>query len=228
VAKAVLRCAGTALLASLAVACSPGDTRLEARFAPGFPAPRQAVSILGVYKDGRMNPEAWGGISPQVTRAFGGGVCEVAFSESFESAHADLAAAIDDYTRASGPTDDLIGELAPSARGDVVLVVTLAGHAVEHHKISLPAEEAKKGAHHSKVGQGRPDPLDVVAVFFSVRDPRPVGSMTLEYTGTSATEALTRFTAALSAAWPQATCAGWNWDAAAATTDRVHRLSLDR
>ena len=222
----MLRYAGTALLASLAVACS-GDTQLEARFAPGFPASHQAVSILGVYKDGRMNPEAWGGIAPQVTGAFGGAGCDVAFSESFESAHADLAAAIDDYTRESGPTDDLVAELAPSARGDVVLVLTLAGHAVERHKISLPAEEAKKGKHHSE-HPGRPDPFDLVAAFFSVHDGRPVGSMTLEYTGTNATVALTRFAAALGAAWPQATCAGWNWGAAATTTDRVHRLSLDR
>ena len=139
------------LSVALSVGCSPSDTQIAIERAPDFRRANPVVSILGVYKDGRMNTEGWGGIAPELAKAFRGGPCDAAFSESFVFTHAELAAAVDDYARANGPTQDLLAALAPAARGDVVLVVTLAGHAPAREKISLSASEAAKGNHQRRL-----------------------------------------------------------------------------
>ncbi|HEY4105506.1 MAG TPA: hypothetical protein VGM44_16520, partial [Polyangiaceae bacterium] len=57
-------------LALLPVACGSGaafDTRLASDFAPA----RHTVSVLGVYKDGRMALGSWDTLGPYFTHALG-------------------------------------------------------------------------------------------------------------------------------------------------------------
>jgi hypothetical protein len=204
-----------AIAAVFAASCSPADTHFATQVAPGFSPPGHAISVLGLYREGRMSTDGWGAIAPQMAKVFGGAACDAGFSASFADAHADLAAAIDDYTRDSGPTDDVLASLAPAARGDVLLVVTLAGHARVHTKISLPAEAAAANRRSgSRAPRARPtDALDMTAVIFSVRDRRSVASVAFEYTGESAAEAIANFASKLGQTLPGATCAGWDWAA---------------
>jgi hypothetical protein len=84
------------------------------------------VSVLGVYSDGRWNPAAWEKLAPRLT-SLGEGPCELGIGETLQTANHDLFAAIDRESRANGVTDEVVTEVAPSAKGDVVLVLELWG-----------------------------------------------------------------------------------------------------
>jgi hypothetical protein len=226
---------GFFLLALLA-GCS-GDTVYTTNFASGFAPSHHAVSVLGVYKDGRMSSEAWDAIGPRVSRSLGSANCESAYAEAAASSNRPLWEAIDEYTRNDGPTDALLGKVAPAARGDLVLVVTVAGKLPTQTKVHLQDEPAPSTT--SSMGRGgggmggmggggqyrnpnarsrAPDPstteaLDLQASLFSVSEGKSVGLVGLQYTGQSLDEALARFGAKLQESLPAATCVGWNWEA---------------
>ena len=106
-------------------ACS-GDAQLSSRFASDFAHAPHTLAVLGVYKDGRMSSEAWEAVGPGLSRPFGA-TCDTGFAQ-LEAKNQPLSGAIDDYTRANGVGDDLLEQLAPAAQGDLILVVTVAGH----------------------------------------------------------------------------------------------------
>src|SRR5271170_8131476 len=114
-----------ALVVPLTVAaCAVSDADFSVRYAPTFPRGGMTVSVLGVFREGRMSPETWDDIGPKISTAFGRGLCPTGYDTKLIADHSDLAAAIDDYTRANGVTDDLLDQLAPAASGDAVLVIT--------------------------------------------------------------------------------------------------------
>jgi hypothetical protein len=203
-------------------------TKLASDFAPG----RHAVSVLGVYKDGQMSADAWETMAPTLSPSLGATDCSDGYSEAMRSTHEALSSAIDDYARSNGPTDELLAQLAPAARGDLIVVITFAG--------KLPAAKAKpsvatnsgpmgvgqSGARGARGGSGgrrtsnarsfaAPDPneLDISATVFSVAQGRSVGLVAMQYSGESVDEAITRFAAQLRDALPQARCDGWDWTA---------------
>jgi hypothetical protein len=218
--------------------CS-GDTVYTTNFASGFAPSHHAVSVLGVYKDGRMSSEAWDAIGPRVSRSLGSTRCESAFAEAAASPNRPLWEAIDEYTRNDGPTDTLLGKVAPAARGDLVLVVTVAGKLPTPTKVhvqddpaiaSTPSASMGRGGSGAMGGMGggqyrnpnarsrAPDPsasdaLDLQASLFSVSEGKSVGLVGLQYTGQSLDEALAKFGTKLQESLPAATCVGWNWEA---------------
>jgi hypothetical protein len=214
----------------IAAACAEDEAQWNVRFAPEFPKTPQRVSILGVFRDGRMNAEAWDELGVRLSAPFGAGACPIAFDKDLVSKKEDFANAVDDYARANGVTDGLLDKLAPAASGDEVLVFTVAGRPRTHDAdagaagqsapVSTQPMSSRGGAGRQRAGMAGmgamrvPDrsAFEVSASLFSPRDHRSVGLVAMEYSGSSASEALTRFAEKLRTALPGATCAGWHWD----------------
>lgn len=206
----------------LAVGCRH-DAVYATTFAPDFSPPHHVVSVLGVYKDGRMSSEAWGAIAERVSRSLGAAKCEAAYTESGTSPNQALWSAVEEYTLANGPTDDLLAKIAPAARGDLVLVVVVAGKLPMTEQIHVQDENQNRrsvGLIRNSGPMFRPpslppavDRLDLSASLFSVPKAASVARVTLAYSGESVDEAIAGFTAKLASALPGATCAGWNWEA---------------
>jgi len=213
-------------------ACDDG-VKFTSKFASDVAPARRSVSVLGVYKDGRMSVDGWETLAPHIVPALGGAECAVGY-DMLAAGNAKLAQAIDDYTQADGPTDDLLTQLAPAARGDSILVLTFAGKLPQRlgsdagaRPTAAPTMGGPRGG--GRMGGSRsggrmrgPAPgaatdeanaLDISASLYSVRDSRSVALLELEYTGTSVEEAIRKFAAKLAASFPQAVCAGWNWEA---------------
>jgi hypothetical protein len=224
------------LLLFLAAGCR-NEAVYATTFAPDFSPPHHVVSVFGVFKDGKMSSEAWDAIAPSISRSLGAASCEAAYSESAASPNSALWSAVDEYTLANGPTDDLLAKIAPAARGDLVLVVIVAGKLPTPEKIRVQDEGQnrrstgslgpKGGAMGGGAGLSRNsgptfrapaapaavDRLDLSASLFSVPKTASVALVALAYSGESVDEAMAGFTAKLASALPGATCTGWNWEA---------------
>jgi hypothetical protein len=66
------------LLASASLACT-STANFSVKYAPGFAPAGHKVSVLGIYKDGRMDSEAWGSLGPKIGGALGGRACDAAY-----------------------------------------------------------------------------------------------------------------------------------------------------
>ena len=201
--------------------CQP-STRFETKFVSDFNPSGHVVSVLGVYKDGRMSSDAWGQYAPRIERALGGGPCEIGYGSGFARTNGGLTMAIDDYTRANGPTDNLLAQLTPAARGDLIMVLIVDGQLPTPVKISLANDAHSQGTGTSlrpgtpgARGQGRnaadPDVLEVSASLYSVAQHHSVALVGMQYSGGNIDEATAKFAAELSLSLPRAVCSGWSW-----------------
>jgi hypothetical protein len=204
-----------------AAACrSPSE--FATNFAPDFPLAHHKLSVFGVYKDGQMSPDAWGGLGPRIEALLGGAPCEVAYDSKLAMTNAALASAIADYARDSGPGDELLAELRPAAQGDLIVVFTASGQLPHPTKTTVndPAPQAAGMAGRSfstisskpKGGEDK-NVLLLSASFFSVSQGHSVGLVELRYTGQSVDEATGQFAAKVAQALPGGTCSGWDWSA---------------
>jgi hypothetical protein len=207
------------LLAAALTACW-GKAAMSVQYAGGFQPAGHKISIFGVYKDGRMNSEAWGGIAPGVSKALGGKRCDVAYGAAAFPADRDLTHAIDEYATANGPTDDLLGQIAPAAAGDLVMVLTVAGHLPVPVKVSVQDQPQQVGSGGAYGARGKHrgkefdlNELQLAAQVFSVAEGKTVAVVNLDYTGESMDEAWTKFTAQVGESLPGSECAGWRADA---------------
>jgi hypothetical protein len=213
--------AGMAWVVAIAAAsCGPGDSQFTTRVAPAFEPARHTVSVFGVYKDGQMSSDSWGGVAGAMSPVFGGNTCDAAYTDSFVASNPSLSAAIDDVVRADGFSDALLTRIAPAAEGDLVLVLTMAGQLPIHEKISLATEAAANGRPGTGRGTrgGRPSAarrddnvLDISAILFSVREKQSVEVVESQYSGASFDQAIAAFADRLAHTLPGARCATWNW-----------------
>jgi hypothetical protein len=140
---------GRALLATatLVLTFLPGcynEYAFKTDYTPEFVKGRHRVSVLGVFKDGRMDFESWDALSTALSASFEGGRCAAGYSSDFVSGHGQLAAAIDDVTRADGLGDELLTQLSPAATGDLMIVFTVAGHVEKVHiDIRNPGQQSQ-------------------------------------------------------------------------------------
>jgi hypothetical protein len=202
------------------VACDE-DTHFSTTFASDFMPARHSVSVLGVYREGRMAPEHWETVGPYVSTALGTDACEAEYN-TLVTASDPLAAAIDDYTREDGPTDALLAQIAPAAKGDLLLVLTVDGR-LRRPDGGAPSPSPGPGpgrrarGMHAGAAPRRPSAeastLEVSALLFSVSQGRSVARVGLVYTGTSVEDAMTKFAKKLAETFPQMQCTGWNRDA---------------
>ena len=206
----------------LVAACGAGGAHFTTQTADGFTPASHRVSVLGVFKDGRMAIDTWPKVAPHLVEALGAAPCEIGF-DALATANQDLANAIDERSRGEGPNAELLAHLAPAARGDLLLVLTVAGRPPEPQQgpaqppLGAPVNNSmgtprKRRANSPEGGPIDRNRLDVSAALFSVAQNRPVALVSMSYGGQSADEAMTRFGAELARAIPQSKCVGWNWD----------------
>ena len=122
-------------------------------------------------------------------------------------------------------------QLAPAAKGDLILVLTLAGKvpAKEKGPLAEEAAAAAGGAARGRTGGGgqggggdpmRGSPrrkkdtnaLDLSASVFSVAGGHSVALLAMQYSGLNADEAVTLFSSRLAQELRGSTCGGWSWD----------------
>jgi hypothetical protein len=224
-----LPCLTFALPALLLAGGCSDDAQFTTRFASDFSPSRHTVSVLGVFRDGQMSTEAWESIGSKLSSPFGA-TCDTAYA-SLVTSNQPLSAAIDDYVRANGPGDELLEQLAPAAKGDLIAVFTVAGHVAgkaapppdtSNVQQSSPMTGAGGGKYRGSRpggvngGRGMPKAAPVAAFevsvsFYSVSQKRAVGLVALQYDGTSMDEALQRMAQRLDLSLPAARCAGWDW-----------------
>jgi len=212
-------CAVVLLLAAT-VGCSKSD--ITVRYAAGFDPGRHKVSVFGVYKDGLMNSEAWGGIAGRISNALGQSVCVAGYGGAAFPADRGITAAIDEYTSSNGPTDDFLAQIAPAAAGDLVMVVTVAGRLPIPIKIHVQDQQQNStgpsGGRGPIRGQHKDKNIDLnelqlTAQLFSVAESKTVALVNIDYTGQSMDEALDKFAAQVGESLSGSRCAGWNLDA---------------
>jgi hypothetical protein len=248
-----LTAAGLALSALLIpLASCADDAEFSAKFAPDYPqTPHASVSTFGVFKDGRMSAEAWDALAPLLMSP--GGVdaalssediagtggdagapppsdCPAAFDTALVAKDMNLFTAVDSYTRANGVTDGLLDKLAQSAKGDLIMVVTISGHVPVPQKDGGGEAPAMQGPSAPMGGSGRGgmvgrrgmpgtsmrrggeerQSLDMAASFYSRSLKRAVGVVGMSYTGKNPDEALRQFAAKLKATLGVSPCAGWS------------------
>jgi hypothetical protein len=218
-------------LIAILFACDEGDAHFTTNFASDFTPGRHTVSVLGVYKDGRMSSSGWETLAPHVAPALGASHCDVGYN-TLASSNGALADAIDEYARADGPTDDLVTQIAPAAKGDLILVLTFAGRlpqrgpgdaGAQHPAPMQPAAGGGAGGFRRR-GRNQPggrsksegtvdtDVLDVSASLYSITQARSIALVAMQYSGASLDEAMTKFAAKLAESLPGTLCVGWNWD----------------
>ncbi|HEY8075267.1 MAG TPA: hypothetical protein VIF62_14180 [Labilithrix sp.] len=209
-----------------AVACS--DETFSVRYAPEWPRGPTRLSVLGVFKDGRLNGEEWDAIGPSLTSSFAGAPCEAAYGAKLVASAPALVSAVDDYTRANGVTDTLLDRLAPMAGGDAVLVITIAGQPPHASDAGLPSSgqgpspsmgagrrgrmPPSGGGYGGRAAPRSHDELEIAASLFSVRLHRSVALVAMTYTGKSTDEALAKFGEKLRSELGGSSCVPWRWD----------------
>jgi hypothetical protein len=217
-------------LLALAVSCDEGDAHFTINFASDFSPAKHTISVLGVYKDGRMSVDGWEALAPRLGPAICAGTREAGYN-TLAATNGVLADAVDAYAQADGPTDELLTRLAPAAKGDLVLVVTFAGKLPVRATTDAGATASQQAATRGRGGRrgggggGRTrgaaaesvkdaDLLDISSSIFSVAQARSVAQVAMQYTGTSMDDAIARFAAKLRESLPKTACTGWNWGTA--------------
>jgi hypothetical protein len=225
--------ASLASLASMLLASTAcvDDAHFDVKTEPGLQ--KQTVSVLGVFKEGRLSPEAWDDIGTKISPVFGKGQCPIGYDTKLVTDKPNLAEAVDDYTRANGVTDDLLDQLAPAAGGDSVLVITVAGRPLKHKNDTNTQMAPPTGMQSQRNGQMRggrgggalPPPsmgrmavdtnaYEMSASLFSLRDHHSVALVSMGYGGESADEALAKFVEKLQKTFTGFPCVGWHMDVA--------------
>ena len=212
------------ILATLCAACDEVGSSVNVKTAPGFTPGPATVSVLGVFRDGRMSTDAWTPLGPPLSAALGqmADLCDVAYSERLQQAQPDLYTFLEEDTRMNGITEDMLTKMAPKAEGDLILTVTIHGRIVQaaaHDDMAPQSQPAiRPGAGRARPG-ARPSPsrgtapggLQFTATLFSVPKQKSVARMNMAYGGTSVEEAFRRFAEEVAKLVPGGTCKGWKW-----------------
>ena len=117
------------LATSALAACATteeGQPQVAVAPAPDAAKP-ESVSVFGIFRNGRMSPEAWEDFGKALSAPFSAGLCQAAYDVVFTDANPELADAIDDYTKENGVSDELLAKFAPLAKGDTILLLAIDG-----------------------------------------------------------------------------------------------------
>jgi hypothetical protein len=217
-----------ALLAVALITCACGAD-VTAQRAPNY-APRDVnLSVLGVFKNGRMDAAAWNDWASTVAAATGDGTCAAAFDDRMEKAAPALFSELDESTRQDGITDEILDRAAPSALGNAILVLEVFGtpprvkkaDGVEPPPRQTPAPSPSPG----RRGRGRMgganasapprepphDELDVSIGVYSIGDRRVLASVRMHTETGASADALQTLSEKLRETLHGARCAGWKW-----------------
>ena len=209
------------------IACSEKTTTFAVNYAPGYTAQPVKVSVLGVYREGRLDVDGVRALGPELTQsAFHTDSCALAFDQEMRHAKPAIFSALDDATRTDGITEPLLAAIAPAAEGDAIFFITMAGEVRsvpdgggDH---TLPsAANTGMGRRPNRGGPGRgpmyhevrdTNALDLTATLYSVKEKRVVAQVAMTYTGTNEVEAQTQFRNKIAQTFTGASCVGWTGD----------------
>jgi hypothetical protein len=230
-----------ALALGLATA-SCSDDSFHVERAPGYPRTNgSAISIFGVYRDGRLAPEAWDPLRSHLAPLFGVSPCEPGYPDILTASGTPALQAVDDYSRANGVTDELLDHLAPMAKTDLILLITMTGRPTKSDsdkdtsgpppvQTTVPGMRGRGGGTPSSGTQHKPltytASFEAVGILFSAKAHRSVAAVRLSYSGTSLDDALQSFMTKLGSEFPQATCGGWKMDGHVDASD-IRRLDTE-
>jgi hypothetical protein len=227
--KRLLRLARSVLGAGVVAtssACFP-DTGFSVNYAPEFSHASSSVSVFGVFGDGQMNPRAWDYLRRRLSSPFNDDACTAAYNDEMVTSTPALSSAVDQSARTSGVTDDLLDQFGPAAKGDIIMLITVAGRPPQAIDQPLPDSQPQSSRASAAARRGanaNADPMrkkkvdtdknafEVTASFFSVRLHRSVGLVDMTYSGPNTDEAVKKFADKLKAELPGASCSGWNRD----------------
>lgn len=225
-----------AALLGTVTACGAGDDyNFNVNTAPSFKRDGNSISVFGVFRDGRMNPETWEDLAPKFSGVLHNPACASAISMGLRSSSSPIFQAVDDVARSDGITDLLLQKFEPAAQGDTILVIIVDG------KTSKPKDEpvgntttTQMGMGGGGMGRGRGMPsrqpsrkeaeksiFEMTATLYSKRQHQSVALVSMAYNGPSEDEAVQKFIARLGATFPSATCAGWSADLTTLDADAI-------
>jgi hypothetical protein len=226
------------VLALPATAACVDDASVTVKLAEGYTPGPASVSVLGVFRDGRMSIDTWIPMAPLVSTALGAAtadVCEPAYGEQLQHEHEDVFSTFDRDVRDNGITADLLTRMEPHAQGDFILTISVhgtVGQTSEAPKASSQQQgrgasppQSMRGAGGTGRNRGAMGgnvreapargpglrPVELSASLYSIRLHAPVARLKMLYSGQSADEALRRFAAEVSALAPGSKCKGWSW-----------------
>ena len=160
-ALAMQRVSWTLLAMGILSACATLDeAQPQVNAAPAAdPAKPGSVSVFGIFRNGRMSPEAWEDWGKALSMPLSEGICPAAYDVVFTSANPELAAAIDDYTKENGVSDELLEKFAPLAKGDTILLIAIDGQlpkpaAASSTKPAKPAQDPSSSGQGNYGGSG--------------------------------------------------------------------------
>jgi hypothetical protein len=207
-------------LASVLGGC--GGAQFEVKRDPDFDEARSTVSVVGVFQAGRMNAESWNELRGPVSTVLGR--CDAAYGDDLHNANPELFTTLEESTRANGITEELLAQLAPSAAGDLLLVLSVRGRVAAATVTAADAPPSAPASTPSKRGggpqgqharvRGRPAEINefgMAATIFSVKRRRSVLRLNMSYTGNDVNEAVGAFLEKLGTVLPGSQCRGWKW-----------------
>src|SRR5262249_21142209 len=149
----------------------------------------------------------------------------LAYGEATLSALPQLMAAIDSYVRENGVSDALLRVLAPAAKGDTIMLISVSGRAQRSSgggsstQAALPPSgrggggrggRRMRGGMPENRGSGSNEqsaaPYTLSASFYAIEDAEAKGLIELEYTGSDGDEAQALFRERLDTEFPGSHC----------------------
>jgi hypothetical protein len=153
----------------------------------------------------------------------------VAYGDKLASADPELYARFEESVKSEGITEELLTRLAPSALGEMILVVSLNGQTTISRgvedgssrggaSVPQPGGGSRMRSNRAPGGvQGRGAELSEVEIsgtLFSARSHHPVARLNMVYSGSNLDDAIDRFVNRLGEMVPGSSCRGWRWKSA--------------
>jgi hypothetical protein len=211
------------LIGSAGALTSCAEENVQVTYAAGYQRAPATISFLGLFKDGRVNAEAWDPVNEAIDRHLHGYPCAPLYSNDLTAKNPDLAAAIDDFTRANGVGDELLDKLAPMAKGDLIGIVVMAGQPpqVIDSGAMPPVEASGNSQRRGRMGGTRGgsrgpvtdhNAFELSVSLYSIKTHKAVGQISMSYTGKTVEDALARFRERFAAETAGSSCSGWSVD----------------
>jgi cytochrome c551/c552 len=114
----------------------------------------ETVSVFGIFRNGRLSPEAWDDFGAGLSAPFSQKACEAAYTRDLANAKPELTSVVDDYAKENGVSDELLDRFAPLAQGDTIMVVAMTGQPAQPAADAGAGKAAKPAAARVPSGQG--------------------------------------------------------------------------
>jgi hypothetical protein len=225
----------TFLLVSFALAACTKDAQFTIDAPAAGLQAESAVALFGVYRDGRLDADYWETLSPRVSPALGGPACAIAFDPALAEHDPKLYSEIDRETKENGVTKEVLARFASRAPTPMIAVLQVTGHPPvpkprpkedDSGSAAMGGGGPAGGGRGGMGGGGRhgggqhgaaqSDALneevqrfELVFSLFDASKKDFVSRIAMHYSGTSADDALTQFTAKVKETLPGMKCVSW-------------------